>query len=189
MTDGQRYAVAFIGAVIVVAAALALIAAAGVRFTPDVDAMKVAARPSPTPALPGPPEPVAPPPAAAPAPATLPPAGGIYRCVQGGKTTYSDTPCPGGAAVDVRPAIDRYATPQLSPPQVAVEANEPALSMEQRPPSAGVRGDARTALCESIRRGIEQIDAAARAGGDAAYQDRLRSERRKLEDARYEHRC
>ncbi len=94
--------------------------------------------------------------------------------------------------VDVRPAINRYATPQ--PPASASPWQQPQaptelLPAEPAPDSERASRAANAARCELLWRAIDQNDAAARAGGSAQHQDWLRVQRRKLEDERFERRC
>jgi hypothetical protein len=67
--------------------------------------------------------------------------------------------------------------------EVSAPVEEPAA--EPTPSNDAVKA----ARCKAIDAEIEQIDAAARAGGTATYQDWLRERRHKLVDEKYRLKC
>jgi hypothetical protein len=117
----------------------------------------------------------------------------IYRCQHNGSTVYSEVPCVGGRPINTQPAVSSYATRQ--PPadarsaQRSSSAASRASAADSESAGSDINAQQRSARCDQIRARIESIDAQARAGGIASWQDFLRAERKKLEDLRYELKC
>jgi hypothetical protein len=118
------------------------------------------------------------------------PHSGVYRCAQGGRVTYSDTPCAGGVVVDTRSAVSGF-RPAEPLAALRARAKNAAATGEGEDSAAASNSGAvdRVARCAQVREQIDHIDASARAGGSAQRQDWLRDQRRKLEDERYRLKC
>jgi hypothetical protein len=112
----------------------------------------------------------------------------VYRCKVNGTTTYSDTPCPGATVVDARPAAGGFVPTSLRRQATVVQTitEPPPVQVGAVTANEKTKRDAR---CAWIEREIERIDALARQGQTAATQDRLREERRKLVDEKYDLKC
>lgn len=114
---------------------------------------------------------------------------GICRCTVDGATVCAEAPCPHGKAIDIRivewfrpsnAAVHRPAAPST---ETRVQSSDGGTNQ-----SASV-GASQAARCAQLPKQIDDIDALVRRGGSAAYQDRLREERRKLVDKRYKSKC
>ncbi len=121
---------------------------------------------------------------------------GIYRCAENGSVVYSDRPCTNGRALDLQPnsGFNPTPVPQSSGRQQVVTQEERggASRVQATTVAAEVKGNGeaiRKARCATIEAEIARIDALARAGGSASYQDWLRDERRKLVDEKYALKC
>jgi hypothetical protein len=120
----------------------------------------------------------------------------IYRCARDGSVVYSDRPCANGRALDLQPnsGFNPTQVPQHDGRQPVVtleEAEGPtrAQSTTVATEDPGSGEPIRKARCATIEAEIARIDALARAGGPASYQDWLRDERRRLVDKRYALKC
>lgn len=133
--------------------------------------------------------PASPPPAsisgAAPAPDAAPEAPdargpAIYRCESGGKVAYSDLPCKGGRVVDLL-VPEGYQAPQGAGAAAAGKPASPARPPAPRAEPGFPPAEASNKVeCSMIEQAIASVDAAARTGGSAVYQDDLRGRRHRL---------
>lgn len=199
MNENSVLALSLAASVIIVGGATIAILTAGAKVvderTPDTPpASKAASAPSPVLKQPANPLPDSPPRTRAGSTrpeAALP--GVIYRCQHNGSTVYSEVPCVGGRPINTQPAVSSYATPQpLADAQSAQRSSSAAprvSAADSERAGSDISAQQRSARCDQIRASIESIDAQARAGGTASWQDFLREERKKLEDLRYELKC
>jgi hypothetical protein len=118
---------------------------------------------------------------------------GIYRCVEKGGVVYANEPCANGREIEVRPSSG-FAPPVLrAGVEQRPQRQESSGSYGSSSPIAASETPApeplRAARCAAIDAQIEQVDAMARAGGTASYQDQLRARRHALVDEKYRLRC
>jgi hypothetical protein len=122
-----------------------------------------------------------------------PTSSGIYRCTANGSVVYSDRPCANGRELDLAPnsGFNPIQPPRPRPsPETQQEGSSPA----RQAPSvvvaqAGRQDSLQQARCAAIEAELAKVDALARAGGTASYQDQLRVRRHKLIDEKYELKC
>lgn len=114
--------------------------------------------------------------------------GTVYKC-PGTPPVYSDTPCVDGKIVDTRGSSAIVLPKSRQYVAGAATSAEVRSAPDRSAAAEAARERDRRRQCEYVLKAIEQIDAQARAGGSASYQDDLRVRRAKLVDRRYELRC
>ena len=117
----------------------------------------------------------------------------VNKCLQRGRTSYSDGPCPAGATaveLDVAPDVNLMEAPALPPPPGPV--SQPALPGPRAEATGPVRApaglDAAT-RCPALARDIDQLDAMARMPQPAQVQDWITARKRELRDLQFRLKC
>lgn len=133
----------------------------------------------------------------------------VTKCQGGGRTSYSqDGRCPPGMeAVEMtRPALSQADALPVPPPPAAPPASAPAKAATTAPkrkathghwvPAAGSNDSyaaearrKRARHCESLARQLRLVDERAAQPMSAAAQDRLREQRRRLQQQQTDERC
>jgi len=129
-------------------------------------------------------------------------ANAVTKCQGGGRTSYSqDGRCPPGTeAVDMtRPALSQADAQPVAPSPAPPVAPAPAATPKGKtaPRHAGPAADSyaaearrkRARHCESLARQLRLVDERAAQPMAAAAQDRLREQRRHLQQQQTEERC
>lgn len=123
---------------------------------------------------------------------------GMYKCLQRGKTIYTDKPqedCdPGTAWVGIAPAPARtgMAPAKSYQQQLAELEQRKAEEARNAPPvvrPSSPQVDEHAARCREIDAQIRWVDSTLRAPHDGAWGDKLNADRRRLNDQRYAERC
>ncbi|MGN6388995.1 MAG: hypothetical protein ACTHL1_05750 [Burkholderiaceae bacterium] len=118
------------------------------------------------------------------------PDGALRRCRDGGRTLYTDRPCPDGG---IARAVALHDTAGFEPPRAPAiatftapdsPARPSAVMLETRPPRVA---DAMT--CGALLRDVDYWDALARQPQSAATQDWIRERKRAAQAAQHEAGC
>ena len=117
----------------------------------------------------------------------------VIKCTAGGKTTYSDTPCPIGAlatAVQITQAPPVPPQPVRSAPlQTEVLDNWPQQPIViVRAPTADLSAS-RQLECKALDEEIKRLDSWARQPHSGQTQDLIRDNRKKVRDRQFEIHC
>ncbi len=120
----------------------------------------------------------------------------VIKCTAGGKTTYSDAPCPMGAlatAVQITQAPPVPPQPvQSAPPQTQAPANwpQPTIAIVQAPQPPVVDLYAiRLLECKALDEEIKRLDSWARQPNSGQTQDLIRDRRKRTRDRQFEIHC
>ena len=120
----------------------------------------------------------------------------VIKCTAGGKTTYSDTPCPIGAlatAVQITQAPPVPPQPLRSaPPPTQTPANwpQPPIVIVQAPQPPMVDLSAiRQLECKALDEEIKHLDSWARQPHSGQTQDLIRDKRKRARDRQFEIHC
>ena len=120
----------------------------------------------------------------------------VIKCTAGGKTTYSDTPCPVGAlatAVQITQAPPVPPQPLRSaPPPTQTPANwpQPPIVIVQAPQPPMVDLSATRQLeCKALDEEIKHLDGWARQPNSGQTQDLIRDKRKRARDRQFEIHC
>ena len=120
----------------------------------------------------------------------------VIKCTAGGKTMYSDTPCPIGAlatAVQITQAPPVPPQPLRSaPPPTQTPANwpQPPIVIVQAPQTPVVDPSAMRQLeCKALDDEIKRLDSWARQPNSGQTQDLIRDRRKRARDRQFEIHC
>ena len=124
------------------------------------------------------------------APEAPPPSSGTYRCEQGGRITYQASPCAVGTTQKaVTGGTFNVVRPPPVPAIVARPEPERLKSSIGHIGNEASRGAGNEARCNELERAIARVDATARRGGSAQWQERLREQRRAYQDRMWALKC
>lgn len=128
----------------------------------------------------------------------------IYKCIEKGKTTYSESPCKGNDYQSNRFEVvdDRVGT--VSPDRATINATRARIQAEMNPAPAAA-GTTRTTVttttttrsntptrdyqCDGLAREIADIDSSARQARDRWWQDHLRERKRNAQQKQNDLKC
>ena len=120
----------------------------------------------------------------------------VIKCTAGGKTTYSDTPCPIGAlatAVQITQAPPIPPQPLRSAPaptQTPANWPQPPIVIVQAPQPTMVDPSAmRQIECKALDDEIKHLDSWARQPNSGQIQDLIRDRRKRARDRQFEIHC